>query len=72
MSTLPTPGYAANATCLSFRSVKQQRCSSLLLTHESCWEVCVSTDLSVNTDEALHGDLGDLSVGEGVFETVTQ
>lgn len=40
--------------------------------HESSWEVDVGADLSVDFDETLHDDLGDLSVGERVLETVTQ
>jgi len=42
------------------------------LTHESSWVVDVSADLAINFDVTLHDDLGDLGVGQGVLETVTQ
>ena len=42
------------------------------LTHESCWVVDVSADLSVNFDESLHDDLGDFGVGQSVLQAIAQ
>ena len=44
----------------------------LKLTHESCWVVDVSADLSVDFDESLHDNLGDFSVCQSVLQTVTE
>ena len=43
----------------------------LKLTHESCWVVDISADLSVDLDESLHDNLGDFSVGQSVLQTIT-
>lgn len=42
------------------------------LTHESSGEVGVGADLAVNLDQALHHDLCDLGVGQGVLQAVAQ
>lgn len=43
-----------------------------VLTHESSGEVGVCADLAVDLNQPLHDDLGHLSVGQGVLQTVAQ
>lgn len=40
--------------------------------HEAGGEVSVGADLAVNLDETLHHDVGDLTTGESVFQTVAE
>lgn len=40
------------------------------LTHESGRVISVSADLIINLDEALHNNACDLTLGQGVLETV--
>ena len=42
------------------------------LTHETSRVVGIGADLSVDFDEPLHDDLGNLTVGQGVLQTVTK
>lgn len=45
---------------------------SSVLTHESCWVVDISANLSINFDVSLHNDLGDFGVCQGVPQAITQ
>lgn len=40
--------------------------------HESGWEVSVSSDLSVNLNQTLHQNHGNLLLGKSVLQAVTQ
>lgn len=46
--------------------------ASILLTHESGGEVRIGAHFAVDLDQTLHHDLGDLGVGQGVLQAVTQ